>query len=150
MKRKVSVLIILALLVTSIVPVYASAALPQQQLIVLPQGKKLDDIEMTEIKGEIAPRLVGAVVGGLTNASLQVVDNYLNGERGMDLLEGCGKQIVVGAAMGAIAPPTKTVMETVGVLTAIKKVYDTSKIGVSVGAGVAGYVAGEVYDKVTE
>lgn len=148
MKRNVSILVVFALLFASILPAYA-APLPTPQYV-LPQGEILDDTEMSEIKGEVAPWIVGGLVGGATSAAIKAADNYLDGERGWDILNDCDKEFVVGAVYGAIAPPVKEVMITGRVLTSFKKVYDTSKIGVSIGQGVAGYVAGEIYEKLTK
>lgn len=148
MKNKICIVVVMMLLLTCISPVYASTMSTPR--VVLPQGEELDSTEMAEIRGEVAPWIIGAAVSGTVDAGINAVDNYLNGARGIEILEGCGKEFVKGAVIGAITAPTKIVTSTKGILTTAKKVYDTSKIGVSVGSGVAGYVAGEIYDKITE
>lgn len=148
MKKVVCMLLVLTFFFGSVLP--ASASTTSTLLVVLPQGEVLDDTEMSEIEGEVAPWIIGGLVSGTTDAALKAVDNYLEGKRGTEILDGCGKSFVKGAVAGAITAPTKTVTTTVGILTKAKKVYDTSKTAISVGSGVASYLAGEIYDKITE
>ena len=128
----------------------ASASTTSTLVVVLPQGEVLDETEMSEVEGEVAPWVVGGLVGGTTSAVTRAVNNYIDGKRGKDILDGCAGAFVGGAVAGAITAPAKTVTTTVGILTKAKKVYDTSKTAISVGAGVASYLAGEIYDKITE
>lgn len=148
MQKKISILLVFALLFAGIAPAYASAA--PSPYIVKPNGIQLSDAELEELNGEVAPWIIGGVIGGLADATMQAIDNILDGAEGLEILEGCDTAFVSGFVIGAVAPPTKIVTTKIGALTVAKEVYDVGKAAVSVAQGAAGYAAGKVYEKVKE
>ena len=114
MKKGLAVLLVFGLLLMGVTPVLAAgeqvkAATPTQQdevvRVVVPEGKPLDEYDLEETTGEIAPQVWGTVIGAIVGA----VAGYRDAG-----WKGAAVGAFVGAATGFVAT---TVGPAAGALT---------------------------------
>ena len=148
MKKTVISIFMLLVLLTGFANIsFAANSVPVNTNQVLPQGQRLSEEELKDIKGEIAPWVVGAAIGGTTSAGLRAAENYMNGKRGRDVLRGCQYAFAGGAVSGALTAPVKVASGSAGIFTHARKVYDYSRKLRSVGAGIAGRAVERIYSR---
>ena len=103
MKKGLAVLLVFGLLLMGVTPVLAAgeqvkAAATAQQgeavQVVVPEGESLDEYELEETTGELAPQVWGTIIGAITGA----VAGYRNAG-----WKGAAVGAFVGAATGFIA-----------------------------------------------